>query len=140
MSRPNLAWPTSLRLVAAVDLGDFAFADSDVLLILSFWLWPEQCGQQKTHSRFQPWVLVKIVSISTRANGLAYYEDYYRYYLSDISAHFELKIGNPLAKGQVLIKTNKPQVHHSGLVVLKLVQTAGSAGVVGRYASIFSMR
>jgi len=44
-------------------------------------------GQQKTHSRFQPWVLVKIYSISTRANGLAYYEDYQRY-LSDDSVHF----------------------------------------------------
>jgi hypothetical protein len=33
-------------------------------------------GQQKTHSRFQPWVLVKIISISTRANGVADYDDY----------------------------------------------------------------
>lgn len=44
-------------------------------------------GQQKTHSRFQPWVLVKIYSISTRANGLAYYEDYQRY-LSENSVHY----------------------------------------------------
>lgn len=48
-------------------------------------------GQQKTHSRFQPWVLVKIYSISTRANGLAYYEDYQRY-LSENSVHFARRI------------------------------------------------
>jgi hypothetical protein len=66
-------------------------------------------GQQKTHSRFQPWVLVKIFSISTSTNGLAYYEDYYRRYLSDNSVHFADKLGNPWVKGQVSIKTNKPQ-------------------------------
>ncbi len=46
-------------------------------------------GQQKTHSRFQPWVLVKIYSISTSTDGLAYYyyyEDYQRY-LSKVTVH-----------------------------------------------------
>jgi len=44
-------------------------------------------GQQKTHSRFQPWVLVKIVSISTSTDGLANYEGYQRY-LSKNSVHY----------------------------------------------------
>jgi hypothetical protein len=60
-----------------------------------------QCGQQKTHSRFQPWVLVKIVSISTRANGLVYYEDYQRY-LSKITVHFARKIAKSSPAGQAL--------------------------------------
>jgi hypothetical protein len=54
-------------------------------------------GQQKTHSRFQPWVLVKIYSISTRANGLAYYEDYQRY-LSENSVHYGLNRSEIAAK------------------------------------------
>lgn len=58
-------------------------------------------GQQKTHSRFQPWVLVKIYSISTRANGLAYYEDYQRY-LSENSIHYGQIVANPLPAGQAL--------------------------------------
>jgi hypothetical protein len=71
------------------------------------------CGQQKTHSRFQPWVLVKIFSISTSTNGLAYYEDYYRSYLSDNSAHFGHKLGDACDAGQAgilaicTITTNK---------------------------------
>jgi hypothetical protein len=56
-------------------------------------------GQQKTHSRFQPWVLVKIISISTSTNGLAYYEDYQRY-LSDDSVHFAGRLAVPAPKGQ----------------------------------------
>jgi len=63
-----------------------------------------QCGQQKTHSRFQPWVLVKIVSISTRANGLAYYEDYQRY-LSKITVHFAVKIAKSSPAGQALFRS-----------------------------------
>lgn len=46
-------------------------------------------GQQKTHSRFQPWVLVKIVSISTSTDGLAYYYEGYQRYLSKISVHLQ---------------------------------------------------
>lgn len=46
-------------------------------------------GQQKTHSRFQPWVLVKIYSISTSTNGLAYYYEDYQRYLSEISVHLQ---------------------------------------------------
>ena len=53
----------------------------------------------KTHSRFQPWVLVKIYSISTRANGLAYYEDY-QCYLSENSVHFARRIAISFSPGQ----------------------------------------
>ena len=80
--------------------GCFRFCGFGCFAHTFFWLWPEQCGQQKTHSRFQPWVLVKIVSISTSSPGLAYYEDYYCYYLSDNSVHFALKIAGLLALGQ----------------------------------------
>jgi hypothetical protein len=63
-----------------------------------------RCGQQKTHSRFQPWVLVKIFSISTRANGLAYYEGYQRY-LSNNTAHFAVKIAKSSPAGQALFRS-----------------------------------
>ncbi len=42
-----------------------------------------QRGHQKTHSRFQPWVLVEIISISTSSPGIAGYDDYRNYDLSD---------------------------------------------------------
>jgi hypothetical protein len=58
-------------------------------------------GQQKTHSRFQPWVLVKICSTSTSANGLANYEGYQRY-LSENAVHFRAKIANLSVPGQAL--------------------------------------
>jgi hypothetical protein len=48
-------------------------------------------GQQKTHSRFQPWVLVKITSISTSANGIAGYDDYQNY-LSNLIKHVPPRI------------------------------------------------
>ena len=48
-------------------------------------------GNKKTHSRCQPWVLVKLVSISTRADGVADYDDYQRN-LSNCSVHCEAKI------------------------------------------------
>lgn len=67
-----------------------------------------RCGQQKTHSRFQPWVLVKIFSISTRANGLAYYEDYYRY-LSNNTVHFVAKIAKTASRGQALFPAYSAQ-------------------------------
>lgn len=45
-------------------------------------------GQQKTHSRFQPWVLVKIYLISTITDGLAYYYEEYQCYLPNVSVHY----------------------------------------------------
>jgi hypothetical protein len=75
-------------------------------------------GQQKTHSRFQPWVLVKIVSISTSTDGLANYEDYQRY-LSNISVHYARIVAKPLPTGQVLFpavschfRANRCATHH----------------------------
>ncbi|MEK7780111.1 MAG: hypothetical protein AAB370_01255, partial [Verrucomicrobiota bacterium] len=61
-----------------------------------------RCGQQKTHSRFQPWVLVKIVSISTSTDGLAYYYEGYQRYLSNVSVHYGRNLAKPLPTGQAL--------------------------------------
>ena len=55
MSRPNMVLPTSARF--AFDF--FLEADSVVLLIVLFGYGRHDVGQQKTHSRYQPWVLVK---------------------------------------------------------------------------------
>ena len=43
-------------------------------------------GNKKTHSRFQPWVLAKFTSVSTRTNGIAAYDDYQNY-LSNLIKH-----------------------------------------------------
>jgi hypothetical protein len=40
-----------------------------------FWLWPVAWIKQKTHDRFQPWVLVKVWLGSTSTNGVANYDD-----------------------------------------------------------------
>lgn len=77
-------------------------------------------GQQKTHSRFQPWVLVKIDSISTSTDGLAYYyEDYYRRNLSNDSVHYGGSLAFPLPSGQALFpgfsecfRANRCATHH----------------------------
>jgi hypothetical protein len=42
---------------------------------LYFQLWPVARIKQKTHDRFQPWVLVKTWFSSTSANGVAGYND-----------------------------------------------------------------
>jgi hypothetical protein len=40
-----------------------------------FWFWPVARIKQKTHDRFQPWVLVKVWLCSTSANGVGNYDD-----------------------------------------------------------------
>ena len=62
-----------------------------ILLLVIFCVNSWQRGQQKTHSRFQPWVLVEIALIATRANGIAGYDDYQNY-LSNLSKHCESRI------------------------------------------------
>jgi hypothetical protein len=61
-------------------------------MLLSGYGWPQ--GQQKTHSRCQPWVLVKSVSTSTRAAGVVGYDDY-QSYLSNQCEHCSRRIARP---------------------------------------------
>jgi len=48
--------------------------------------------------------LSKAFLTSTSANGIACYDDYYRYYLSNLSEHCERKIRAGRPKGQALLE------------------------------------
>src|ERR1043166_8859230 len=81
ISRPGIIGPTSARAVAMVAGGagavDFMrLALAVVLLIVCVFIRPADAGDEKTHDRFQPWVLVEsLLLASTSANGVGNYDD-----------------------------------------------------------------
>ena len=73
MSRPGLRGPTSARGACPADLSLFAVL---AVLLMVLLVGPADAGDEKTHDRFQPWVLAKMFFLtSTSTGGVAHYDD-----------------------------------------------------------------